>query len=146
MQIATCRGFCGGQGPYAEDIARVVDALANAGLPRRARCLALKFQHSIDPLVTWSVEHRPESDELSRTVGLVEKLGAPTRPIPYRVFIRNRALVKVLSAPLSKIPISISNNGYIHIDTSVFGGTKTESLPHTSASGRSRLITGKPSQ
>lgn len=112
-------------GPYNADIARVVSALGGAGLPRRAGLLALKFQYALDPLIRWAIEHRSESEECSRTARLLEKLSAPAQPIPYGVYVTNRALLKVLSAPLSKVPLTVSNSGYIHIDSAVFGGVRT---------------------
>lgn len=112
-------------GPYNRDIARVVGALADAGLPRRARLLALKFQYALPPLIGWAIEHRPENEECSRTTSLLHKLSTPAQPIPYGVYVTNRALLKVLSAPLMRVPLNVSNSGYIHIDSVVFGGVAT---------------------
>ena len=121
-------------GAYTTDIARVVSALADSGLPRRARCLALKFQYAVDPLIKWAIEHRPESEERSRTAALADKLSAPAQPIPYGVYVSNRALLNVLSAPLSKIPLTVSSSGHVHIGNAVFGGVMVASTTQNSAS------------
>jgi hypothetical protein len=60
---------------------------------------------------------------MSRTGGLLDKISAPSQPVPYRVFVCGRAFEKVLSAPLSAIPMAVSSSGHIHIGDSIFGGT-----------------------
>jgi hypothetical protein len=126
-------------GPFSTDISRMIDALADAGLPRRARALALKFQFSVQPLIKWNIEHRPEGEEISRTIGLLEKISIPSQPVPYRVFVCTRALHKVLSAPVTSIPLSVSTNGYIHIGDSVYGGLAAPE-PVSTQAGRVRTM------
>lgn len=113
-------------GPYLIDVARFVDALANAGLPRRAKAIASKFQYRVDPLINWSIDHRPQTDETSRTVGLRQRIASPSEPIPYRAFVRIRALDKILVASLQSLPLSVSTTGHIHIGDAVFGGVSYE--------------------
>jgi len=109
-------------GPFRQDAMQVTQALFEAGLPRRAKVIGNKFQVPIDPLITWNTEHRPESEEVSRTNALISKIAIPNQPIPYRVFVCERALQQVLSAPLNQVPMVVSSNGYIHIANSIYGG------------------------
>jgi hypothetical protein len=103
-------------GPFHGDISAVVAELLDAGLPRRARALASKFQLPLDPLVRWAVEHRPESEEIERTRILLERLAAPPQPVPYRVLARSRALRRVLSAPVDSIPMAVGSGGSVFIE------------------------------
>lgn len=109
-------------GPFREDASRMVRELLDMGLPRRAKSIGNKFQIPLDPLIKWSIEHRPEAEELSRTAALLNKISAPSQPLPYRVFVCGRALQTVLSAAVTAIPMVISTNGFIHIEDAVFGG------------------------
>lgn len=105
-------------GPYRADLALIITELVNAGIPRRAKAIAGKFQLSVDSLVLFAIKHRSEEDEIARTKALLDRLISPPQPIPYTIRVRSRALIRVLSAPLAAIPLSISSTG-ITIHTSL---------------------------
>jgi hypothetical protein len=114
-------------GPFGKDASLIVRELLDAGLPRRAKSIATKFLLPVDPLIKWNIEHRPETEELSRTAALLNKMSTPSQPVPYRVFVCGRAFQKVLSAPITSIPMAVSTSGYIHIGNSIFGGVVSPS-------------------
>jgi hypothetical protein len=110
-------------GPFRDDILAVIDELAGAGMPRRAKALATKFQIPVPTLVRWTIEHRPESEETSRTRNALERVTTPNWPIPYRVYVCSRALCSVLSAPIAAIPMTVGASGCITIGGRAFGVT-----------------------
>jgi hypothetical protein len=67
-------------GVFESDASAVATGLMNFGLPRRARAMCTKFHLPFDPIMRWTIEHRPESEEGSRTKGLLERLAAPPEP------------------------------------------------------------------
>jgi hypothetical protein len=108
-------------GPFRHDISAVIAELMDAGLPRRAKALATKFGLPLDPLVRWTIEHRPESEETTRTRALIDRIAAPPRPVPYGVLVCGRALKEVLSAPLRAVPIVVSGHGCITVNGRAYG-------------------------
>jgi hypothetical protein len=108
-------------GLFREPLAGLIAELLNAGLPRRAKAIANKFQMPLDPLVAWTINNRPESQEVERTRGLLARIELPPRPIPYGIVVSARALSRVVSAPLGAIPIIVSGSGNITIGSEVFG-------------------------
>jgi hypothetical protein len=111
-------------GPFRDDISAVVNELMDIGLPRRAKALASKFQLPIDPLVRWTIDHRPESEESGRTRSALERIAAPVRPLPYSVFVCSRALHRVLAAPLNALPMIVGGSGSINVAGRMYGVTK----------------------
>lgn len=103
-------------GVFEHDASTISTALVNLGLPRRARALCLKFHLPLDPIMKWTIEHRPESEEISRTTGLLERLTAPPEPVPYGAMICIPSLRQVLVAPLNALPIVINGNGILIFD------------------------------
>jgi hypothetical protein len=80
-------------------------------LPKRARAVCLNFHLPFDPIMRWTIEHRPESEEISRTKGLLERLASPPEPLPYNAMICTPSLQQVLLAPLDALPIVINSKG-----------------------------------
>jgi hypothetical protein len=103
-------------GVFESDASAIVAGLMDFGLPRRARAVCLKFQLPFDPIMRWTIEHRPESEEISRTKGLLERLAAPPEPLPYSAMICIPSLQRVLAAPLDALPIVINSNGILIFD------------------------------
>ena len=103
-------------GAFKSDVSAIVAALMDFGLPRRARAICAKFQLPFDPIMRWTIEHRPESEEISRTKGLLERLTAPPEPVPYGVMMSVPSLRQVLLAPLNALPIVINSNGIFIFD------------------------------
>lgn len=108
-------------GPFHDDISAVIAELMDAGLPRRAKALATKFGLPVDPLMRWTIEHRPESEETTRTLDLTNRIAAPPRPVPYGVLVCGRALNEVLSAPVRSITLAVSGHGLITVNGRSYG-------------------------
>jgi len=108
-------------GPFREDAEAVIDTLLTAGLPRRAKALAGKFQIPVAPLVRWTIEHRPPSEEEDRTKKLIQRLALPPRPVSFGALVAGRALQRVLSASLDAIPMTVGSSGAITIDRQPYG-------------------------
>ena len=108
-------------GPFRDDAEAVVGELLTAGLPRRAKALAGKFQVPVDALVRWNIEHRPPSEEADRTKKLIQRLTAPPRPVSYQLLVYGRLLARVLSAPLDAIPMAVGSSGVISIGGDAYG-------------------------
>lgn len=100
-------------GVFESDAAAIVAGLMDFGLPRRARAICLKFHLPFDPIMRWTIEHRPEPEEISRTKGLLERLAAPPEPLPYSALICVPSLQQVLAAPFDALPIVINSNGVL---------------------------------
>jgi hypothetical protein len=101
---------------FERDASAIVAGLVDFDLPRRARAVCMKFHLPFNPIMRWMIEHRPESEEVSRTKGLLERLTAPPEPIPYSAMISIPSLRKVLLAPLNELPIVINSNGILIFD------------------------------
>jgi hypothetical protein len=103
-------------GVFESDASAIVAGLMDLGLPRRARAICMKFHVPFDPIMRWTIEHRPESEEISRTKGLLERLAGPPEPLPYSAMICIPSLQRVLAAPLDALPIVINSNGILIFD------------------------------
>jgi hypothetical protein len=103
-------------GAFEPDASAIVAGLMDFGLPRRARAVCMKFNLPVDPIMRWTIEHRPESEEISRTKGFLERLAAPPEPLPYSAMICIHSLQQVLVAPLDALPIVINNYGILIFD------------------------------
>lgn len=103
-------------GVFETDALAIVAILMDFGLPRRARAVCTKFHLPFDPIMWWTIEHRPESEEASRTKGLLDRLAAPSEPIPYGAMICIPSLQQVLLAPTNALPIVINSNGILIFD------------------------------
>jgi len=100
-------------GVFETDASALVASLMHLGLPRRARAICIKFNLPFDPIMRWTIEHRPESEEISRMKGLLERLAAPPEPLPYSATICIPSLQQVLAAPLDALPIVINSYGIL---------------------------------
>ena len=100
-------------GVFARDAGGVVASLAELGLPRRAKAICLKFHLPVDPIMRWTIDHRPESEEVSRTKKLLERLTALPEPVPYSAMICIPSIRRVVLAPLNALPIVINSNGIL---------------------------------